>query len=90
MAVDGENPMTMADVVQTGVTHATATSLMHDAYQDWNQMPQIEHSWNRWKIHFNDAFDKIKALNAITADIFGYGIHNINTTQQITTYVSYA
>ena len=31
-AADASNPISMADMVQVGVTHAMATRVMHDAY----------------------------------------------------------
>ena len=38
LAADSGNPITMADMVQTGVMHAVATGLIHNAYQEWKQI----------------------------------------------------
>ena len=68
----------MVDMVHMGVTCVIATGVMREEYHKWKCIPQEEHNWNRWKSHFNDAFNKLKELNAITADFLGYGTQNFN------------
>ena len=63
--------------VQMGVRHAIATGVMHDAYWEWKRTPKPEQTWNHWKEHFNDAYNELKELNAITAELMGYGTSNI-------------
>ena len=63
--------------VQTGVTHAMATRVMHDVYQEWKHIPKPEQTWNCWKEHVNDAFNELKELNTITTELMGYGTSNI-------------
>ena len=76
--MNARNLITMAEMVETGVTHAVATGVIWEAYHDWKHMPKVEPNWNRWKSHFNDAFNELKELNAITTYSLGYGMHNIN------------
>ena len=71
------NPITMADMVQTEVTHAITTGVMQDAYCDWKCILQAGRNWSYWKEHFIDAFHELNKLNAITADELGYEAHNI-------------
>ena len=83
---DAGNPITMANMVQMGVTHAIVTGFMKDAYHEWKQILVTECTWNKWKDHINDAFNELKELNAITAEGYGYGsniMHPKEMTQKI-------
>ena len=57
------------------------TEVMHDVYCEWKHIPKLEQTWNHWKEHFNDAFNELKELNTITAELMGYGI--IDVTEQV-------
>ena len=63
--------------MQMGVTHVVATGVMREAYREWKCIPKLEQTWNGWKEHFNDTFNELKELNAITAESMGYGVNNI-------------
>ena len=76
-AADIGNPISMADMVQMGVVHAVATGVMHNAYCKWECIPKPEQMWNNWKEHFNNVFNKLKKLNAITTESMGYGASHI-------------
>lgn len=41
---DIENPVTIANIVQMGVTHAVATGVMWEAYHKWKSIPQVDHN----------------------------------------------
>ena len=71
-AADVGNPISMADGAN-GVTHAVATRVMHKAYREWKRIPKVEQTWNREKEHFNDAFNELKEINAITAESWDMG-----------------
>ena len=71
-AANAVNPISMVDMVQLGVTHVAATGVMCKAYCQWKHIPKLEQTWNQWKEHFNDAFNELKELNAITAKSIGH------------------
>ena len=67
--------------MQMGVTHVVAMGIMPEAYHEWKCIPKMNQTWIRRKEHFNDAFNELKELNAITADSMKYGASNI--TEQV-------
>ena len=67
-AANAGNPISMADMVQKGVTHVVATGVMCEANHEWKCIPKLEQTWNRWNKHFYDAFNDLKELNAITVE----------------------
>ena len=77
LVANANNPISMADMVQTGVTHAVATGVMCNAYCEWKGIPKLKQTWNHWKKHFNNRFNELKELNAITTESIGYGASNI-------------
>ena len=60
--------ITIADMVQMGVMHAVAMTVMQDAYHNWKCTPKAKQSWNQLKEQFNDAFNELKELNMIMAE----------------------
>ena len=87
--VDAGNPISRADMVRTGVVHAVATGIMQDMYHDWRCISKPNQSWNHWKEHFNNVFNELKELNAITAESIGYRTSNI-TENMVATDVAMA
>ena len=81
---DAGNPITMVNTVQMGMMHVVAMGVMQDAYCRWKCIPKPDQSWNCWKEHFNNAFNELRELNAITAESMGYGAKNI-TNNMVTT-----
>ena len=51
--------------------------MMHE----WRHIPKLEQTWNHWKEHFNNTFNELKKLNAITAELMVYGTRKI--TEQV-------
>ena len=86
-ALDAGNPITMADMVQTGVMHAVATGVMWDAYHEWKRIMKPKQSWICRKEHFNNTFHELKELNAIMVEPMGYRASNI-TNNMVTVDVT--
>ena len=83
-ASDARSLITIADTVQTGVTHVVATEVMREACHRLKCIPQVEHNHNRCKSCFNDAFNKLKDLNVISTNSLAYGMHNIHKHNFVT------
>ena len=88
-AANARNSTCMADMVQTGVTHAVAMGVKCKACCEWKHIPKLKQTWNQWKEHFNDAFNELKELNAITSESMRYGASNI-TEQAVAPNVAMA
>ena len=47
------------------------------SFYEWMCIPVEECTWNKWEDHFNNIFNELKELNAITAKWYGYEVNNI-------------
>jgi hypothetical protein len=67
-AQDAGIPISKATMVTTGTKAALNCGGMELTWQEWKRCPLVDHTWNKWKLHWTAAFAETRDINRMIAN----------------------
>ena len=77
---NAKEAITEANMINTGLMHVIATSLITTKYCEWKRFKDMERTWSKIKEHFNEAFNKLQELIEITTRGTSFGANVMEFT----------
>eukprot|EP00957_Ditylum_brightwellii_P080953 6157949-Ditylum_brightwellii.AAC.2 len=82
LATDARNPYQEAQLVTIAYDLIFCTTVLNDAYKEWQRLPNANKTWANFKLFFVDAYTKLQEMQRAAQELhYSAGIINNAETE---------